>query len=183
MTELCTFCDRRASSIDVFAAMANMVPRLVWGQARGMYPLLSALLVCVFTCPPSAAAGERNHKTRKAVLTRTRASLSAEKTEMQSAIAFNSAQMVRSLSVVRDTKFDKALREVLGALSTDAQEVVEPVTVETEAASDEDAFCDCEDDGVQFDGLDIDRILDSIVETMSYVDIPDRLLFGEEFYE
>ena len=83
---------------------------------------------------------------------------------------------------MRDTKFDQALRDVLVLPLTDVPVAPEPVVRKPEGSREEEDS-EFEDDGVEFDSLDIDRILDFNVDTMSYVNIPDRLLFGEDFYE
>jgi len=175
LEEFCAFCERVPSPVHVFAAMANLMPRLVWGQARGLYPNLADLLVRVFSCPTSAAAGERNHKTSKAILTRNRASLLAAKVEMQCAIAYNASQKTRLHVTLRSSKFNTTLVDLL-----QPQEDVVPVVLLNQVEESSIVADESFDDGFDFDGQDIDCILDTILDTLAFDQIPDRLLFGEE---
>jgi len=179
------YCDRAGTdaATNVFSRLPAAKPRLTWGQARVVLPRLSDLLVKVFQCPTSAAAGERNHKTSKSVLTRTRATMIASKVEMQTAVAYNAKQRDRKPIQMRENGYATFMHCLL---LPPAKKVVPrvpmaeaPTAVVDDAAVVEDADGH-EDDGILFEGQDLDLLLESIMETFNFSDIPDRLLFGED---
>ena len=76
---------------------------------------------------------------------------------------------------LRISKFNKTLVDLL-----QPQEDVVPVVLLNQVEEPSIVADELFDDGFDFDGQDIDCILDTILDTLAFDQIPDRLLFGEE---
>ena len=169
LAQFCKYTAVATTTQSVFRTLETMQPSHIWSMVVGPYSTLARILMSIYTCPTSAAAGERNHKACKAVLTKARAALGQEKVEMQSAIAYNQAQRVRAAAAVsnaQNMKRDSTVAQVIaGRISRDDQ----AVTSEPEQPGN--ILGELEEDG------SLSVLLENVA-SFNAGDIPDILLFG-----
>ena len=91
-------------------ASRKLKPALVWVQVDDhVMRDLTNVLVQVHSDPAGAVGGEQNHKANNRVRTKQRVRLGLGKCEKQVAIAYNSAQLKRSLAKGRSDLYTMVL--------------------------------------------------------------------------
>ena len=102
MSQLSRFISRNQGEDDFFVSIRTLQPYSIWGMASDSYPELAPALTRLHRGPAAATGGERNFKVLKSVKNSDRSRLGDAKTEQQTSIAFNGAQLDRAKGVINN---------------------------------------------------------------------------------
>lgn len=89
--EFFAFSENDGDAANGWGDPAKFRPRQLWTQGQAKFPVLSALLMKVYSVPASTAGVERQHKVAKRIHTAARNRMSTGNVEQQVAIAHNGA--------------------------------------------------------------------------------------------
>ena len=98
------YCTLSGTSDYFLGESKDMLPMILWSVVSDVHPHLGPLMAKLHKCPASAAGGERNHKTAKAISMSLRSRLNSEKIETQTSIAFKFARLCRTYENYRSDK-------------------------------------------------------------------------------
>lgn len=95
---------------NMFKTFKEYHARLVWGQATGLYPNLSPILVMLYKSPGSTAGIERNHKIGNLVLNQRRCRLLEMNAQRKVFVTHNFGQLDRKLTSKHSGEFEMDLK-------------------------------------------------------------------------